>query len=211
MSSKSCKSTFISQAGRNASGFSLLDVLVALAIFSTGVLAFVQLHTNLVRSGFDARLKTMGSNLAAETMETQRRFTRLEHDSVTNVFAYEDIASGTQTRQLGGINFNITQTVSDFYWDSTSGQFSSTVPAGSQHSDFKRVNLQVSWENPLGFQVEKNATVDNPLGSGDVMVTALISSAVAATHHLALLDDINGDSVSLPLSTGSSILPLDLP
>ncbi len=181
-------------------GFNLLDVVLSIAIFSIGVMAYAQFQANLSRAGMDARLRTMASNIAEETIETQRRFLRLEIDPGGTEPSYEDIKDETLTQQRGGINFTTVQTVTDYYWNKSTGSFSTTPPSGQVHSDFKRIDLTVSWENPLEFRIDENQTTSGHLGSGSIDMSAVVSSAVTTTAQLALLKDLDFQSLHLPLS-----------
>jgi Tfp pilus assembly protein PilV len=184
----------------NGKGFSLLDVVIAIAVFSIGVLAMAQYQTSLVRSNLDARLRTMASNLAEETIETQRRFVRLDHDSSGSQFAYSDIIDATSTRRLGGVDFTISQTVTEYYWSKATQQFETTPQPSRPFSDFKLLEVSVSWENPLQFNIGGNSAATTALGTGNASISSIISSNVTAAGRLALIDDLSGNPLFLPLS-----------
>jgi len=184
----------------NGKGFSLLDVVIAIAVFSIGVLAMAQYQTSLVRSNLDARLRTMASNLAEETIETQRRFVRLDHDSSGSQFAYSDIVDASSTRTFGGVDFSITQTVTQYYWSKANQQFETTPETSRPFSDFKLLEVSVSWENPLQFNIGGNSAATTALGTGNASISSIISSNVTAAGRLALIDDLSGNPLFLPLS-----------
>ncbi len=203
-------------AGRakGVSGVSLIDVLVAMAVVALGVLAFLLLQGNMARAGLDAELRTVASGIAEETLESQRRFTRLDTDPDGAWFAYEDIADVQSTRTVGGIDFTVRQTVVDYYWDKSEQAFTTTAPSESAHSDFKRVTVAVEWENPLEYVIDEFLATDGHLASGGVELTTIFSSAVSATSRLALLDELNAESFQPPLIgpiLDDPALPLPLP
>ena len=192
---------------RSQSGFSLMDVLAAIIVFAVGVLGFVQLQAGLSRSGLDARLRTMASSIAEEQIETQRRFTRLNSDPEGVEFAYNDIVTGTQTLTQADIRFTITQTVTDYYWNKGTRQFT-TTPSENLFSDFKRVQLLVAWENPLEYRVDEDRSTVGHLGSGTVAMTVLISSEVSATERLVLLKELNLENFEPAATVVGSLLNL---
>lgn len=196
---------------RSGKGFSLLDVIIAICVFSVGVLAMAQYQTSLVRSNLDARLRTVASNIAEETIETQRRFVRLDHDPAGLVFAYSDINNATSTRSLGGVNFTVSQTVTPYYWSQANQQFVTTPQASKPHSDFKLLEVNVSWENPLQFQTGNASNSTSSLSSGAASISSVISSSVTATGRLALIDDLSGNPLHMPLSALPPAIPPVVP
>lgn len=187
-------------------GFSLLDAVIALAVFVLGVLAFAQFQTSLMRSNTDARLRTLASNVAEQTIETQRRFVRLDTDPEGNDFAYDDIGSRSETKSISGVNFMVEQKVTPYYWSSANQQFEATPDASRPYSDFKLLEVSVSWENPLKFQLGGAPDDNNRLGSGSISISTIISSAVTATGRLALIDDLSGNPLYLPLAALPPVL-----
>ena len=187
-------------ARRRGEGFSLLEVVIALFILSVGVFSFYQLQGQLARSGFDARVRSLASVIAEDHMESQRKFTQLASDPQGELFAFDDIDDDTFAVTRGGIVFTVDQTVDEYYWDSDSGQFSETAPAGQQHADFKRVRLRVTWANPLQFQIDDNQQTSDHLKSGGVSVSSIIPSTISATRGFALIDRLDSELVRPPLS-----------
>lgn len=192
-------------------GFSLLDVIIAICIFSIGVLAMAQYQTSLVRSNTDARLRTIASNIAEEAIETQRRFVRLDHDPMGLDFAYSDIADATSTRNLGGVTFTVSQTVTPYYWSQATQQFETTPVASKPHSDFKLLEVSVTWQNPLQFQTGNKTNRLATLGGGNASISSIISSNVTAAGRLALIDDLSGNPLYLPLSALPPSIQEELP
>lgn len=188
-------------------GFSIVEVLVAVVIFVLAIVAFGLLQGNLTRNSLDARLRTVAVNMGEEAIESRRRFSRIATDPDGLVFAYEDIQTSSWPVTRGGVDFTIDQTVTDYYWDPASGQFTTSAPAGRVHSDFKRVELDVSWANPLEFNIQEGVDTSGHLGSGGISLTGIISSAVTATNRLAILDDLNGESFQPPVGYDPGALP----
>lgn len=195
------KKRIFAQSRRRAPGYSLLEVLVAMAVFGFGILAFMQLQGHLNRVNLDARIRTMAANIAEEHIEMQERFTRLASDAQGVGFAYQDIDDDTTTLTRGGIEFTIQQTVTDYYWDADSGQFSYTATSGSVFSDFKHLQVSVTWASPEFNRGDSTGTSVGRLGSGDLQVSTVISSKITATNHLALLDELAIQGLCVPMVT----------
>lgn len=188
-------------------GFSIIEILIAIIIFAIGLLAFSSLLGNLSRSSIDAKVRTLASNIGEEQIESQRRFSRVASDPAGVQHAYDDVGNASFTASRGAINFDLTQTVTEYYWDRANAQFSTTAPAGQVNSDFKKLELVVAWQNPLEYRIDATTTTSDQLGSGSVQFTAIISSQATATNRLAQLDNINGDTFLPPLP-GGGILDL---
>lgn len=176
---------------RSNSGFSVIEVLIAIAIFAIGMLALASLQGNLTRVAADATGRTVAVNMAEEILERQRGFGLLETDPDGQIFAYADIADGSQSITRGGIDYAITQAVEDYYYDPDSGTFSTVNTQSAVHSDFKVVTLDVTWEATREFDISDTQTTTGHLGSGTVRLTSIISSATT-----------QGDSQVLTQSTG---------
>ena len=163
-------------ANRHIKGFSLLEVLISIVIFAFGLLALVQLQGSLSRSAADANQRTVAVNLAEETMEQRRGFSRLTTDPNGSVPAYADIVGGTQYRTRGGIVYRVDSVVRDYYYSGES--VTTSAPTGRPNSDFKVVDLTVSWDSGQEFRVDSNTQAS--LGSGSVRLTDVIASTTSA-------------------------------
>jgi prepilin-type N-terminal cleavage/methylation domain-containing protein len=176
-------------------GYSLIEVLIAMAVFSVGILAFGQLQGHLARANLDARIRTLASNIAEEEVEMQKRFTKLTATEAGE-FAYEDVTSGSKSVTLNQIQFTIDQTVTDYYWDESSSQFTQTAPPGILFSDYKLVQVDVTWAS---LEFVQGGVSSGQLDSGSIGVSTVISSRVTATNQLALLDELAINSLCVPL------------
>ena len=68
-------------------GIGLLEVLIAVVVLAVGIMALSKFQGGLLRSGSDAKARTIATNLAQERMETLRTF--------DNRAAFDAIASGS--------------------------------------------------------------------------------------------------------------------
>lgn len=189
------------QTKRISRGYSLLEVLIAMVIFAFGIMAFSQLQGQLNRVNLDARIRTMASNLAEEQIESQKKFTTLVADVSGGAPAYEDISDGETIITRNAIEFTIQQDVTDYYWDEDSDQFSQTAPAGAVFSDYKQLDVVVTWSGVDFARGDWTGATSGRLGTGSVELSTNISSRVTATNHLALLDELSVGELCIPIVT----------
>lgn len=129
-------------------GFALLEVVLAIAVFAFGMLALVELQTNLARSGSDANMRTVAANIAEELVERARGFTQLTAIADNNRWEYNEIVSYDGTEPpvpRAGLDYTVNLIVNDFYWDSVSKSFTETKPVGIINSDLKTMDIVVAW------------------------------------------------------------------
>lgn len=163
-------------------GFSLIEVLVGIMIFSIGMLALVQLQGGLARSARDANLRTMAINIAEEAIESKRGFSRVNVDPDGIEYAYEDIVTYQETVTRGGLNFAFEATVTDYYYDRATELFTTTQPLVAAHSDFKLMTVSVTWNDAQEFNIDETQTTSGRLGSGSITLTEIISSITSAAN-----------------------------
>ncbi len=161
-------------------GFSLLEVLIAMMIFSIGILALFQLQGGLSRSASDAYLRTIAINIGEAAIESRRGFKRVNVDPDAVESAYEDIANYTETVSRGGVTFNSAVTVTDYWYDDVTELFTTTEPFTAALSDFKLMTVTVTWNDSQEFQIDETHTTSGQLGSGQIRLSEIISSITSA-------------------------------
>ncbi|HET6603971.1 MAG TPA: type IV pilus modification protein PilV [Xanthomonadaceae bacterium] len=163
---------------RPATGFSLIEVLLAVVVLSIGLLALAALQMNVVRSSAEAKSRTTGLALAEDKLEQIRNFT-LRSSSTAACPAvgdanwpeqYRCIAAPGAAEQLpdvdgslGGTDYSRNWRVERYVWDSATELFVSlgavtaddtAVTAASATyrpgTEFKRVMVDVSWTDAEG-------------------------------------------------------------
>lgn len=167
---------------KNDYGYTLIEVLLGIVIFAVGMLALAQLQTHLTRNSTDANARTVGINIAEELIEQVRTFGQID-SSDDGLAAYNDITearlSQTITRQ--GNVFTVVAQVVDYYYDQDSKEFTDSQPAGITKSDFKKVDLTVTWNSNQEFSIDPENQSQGRLGSGSVQVSEVISSITSAS------------------------------
>ena len=167
-----------------ARGYTLIEVLVGILVFAVGMMALAQLQTNLAQNSGDASARTVAMNMAEEIIETDRTFSVLESNGAD--YAYNDIVDETTTETRSGILFTIDKDVTDYYYLPASETFTETPPTGAAISDFKKIELTVTW-NAIGadgnaareFAIDQENTTTGGLGSGSITINEVISSATS--------------------------------
>lgn len=106
-------------ATQDAAGFSLIEVLIALTIFSIGILGIAAMQITSMGSNTDARRVTDASTLAVD---------RLERLMATD---YDSIASGNTTQSAYTVNWVVAEVDSD----------------GNGTNDSKNITVTVNWSD----------------------------------------------------------------
>lgn len=171
--------------GKHMQGLTLIEILLAMVIFATGMLALAHLQSNLTRSSIDANTRTVAANIGEEIMETLRAFQRVSSDPDNLVFAYADIdqAFVEQTVSRGGLDYTVTGTVEgyDFQADNVNLGAPVTAVKGALY-DFKLIELTIAWDNNQQFQIDEAQQISNAdIGTGSITIKELIPSIPALT------------------------------
>lgn len=167
-------------------GVTLLEVVLAIAIFAFGMLALVQLQGNLTRASSDANQRTVASNIAEELLEDIRGYERVTAVADNGKWEYLELTSTAldQTVPRGNLNYTVTATINDFWWDSDSETYIKTAavnppapPAGTSqpYADFKLIEMNVAWNSSQEFYVDEDKTAN--LGDGSVTIHEIIPSS----------------------------------
>jgi type IV pilus modification protein PilV len=177
--------TWNTKFASRATGFSLIDVLVAVVVLSVGLLALAALQGSLVRAGSAARAQSQAMNLAQEKLEQLRGFVTTGGATGT----YDSIQAATETiSNVGGnaaVNtYTRTTTVNRYQLVADSLGDGSGIPAFLSVSscssgtgctpiginEFKRVTVSVAYTNESGQS--------NTVQIGDVISVASPGDAI---------------------------------
>ena len=166
-------------------GFSLLEVLIGIAIFAIGMLALASLQGALTRSSAEAKVRTTAVNIAEQIIEAHKGF-----NLITD---FADIGPDTiyfdsdMTRVAeGSAVYTANQVVTDYYYDLASDGSSLVkeafieCPTCATIPDFKTVLLTVSWGDNRDYVIDEENTAGN-LGGGSVQVSGTISKESVAS------------------------------
>jgi len=208
---------------RKQNGFSILEVVIGIFIFIVGMLALAALQGALTRSMADSKLRTTAVKLADRAIERQRGFTQLLTAATPGVpFAYNDIVTpGTDLEiERNGVTYTIDMNVTDYYYQLATDTLLANEPfttvntLGASSSDFKQVDITVTWDAAQGFRGDEGAEIDSAaLNTGSVTLTSTIPAVVtSASGRVSDESDGNDLKVSVGYTPGSNpdIVALDL-
>ncbi len=204
----------------NQRGHNLLEVLVAIAIFAIGMLALASLQGNLTRSASDANTRMVATNLAEGLIERRRGFARITDTDPNNDWpAYDDIVTESFNIIIppypdpSGMVYTVSSTVTDFYYDLANDNFSTTAPAGVLVSDYKLMQVTVSWVSP-NMRLEDGVEVTGvSLGTGSITISESISSVTTASSSRVVTqknDDLVPISITYTPGARPDIVSLSL-
>ncbi len=176
------------------SGFSIMEVMIGIAIFAIGMLALASLQGALTRSTAEAKVRAEAISIAEEVIEAQRGFSK--SFATAGVFDYEDIRSSNDATTpwtntsitRNNVTYALAQTVVPYYYDLASDGFTATAPTGATSSNYKSLTVTVSWAGEdREFVIQEGVdtgddgvtTVDN-LGGGSVQISSTISAISVA-------------------------------
>jgi hypothetical protein len=169
--------------------FPLVEWTLATAVLAGGILLYTEARADLDGEVAEDRLSTLASRLAEAAIDTQRHFTWLGAEPDSAMPAYAEIVDGEMVTTMAGVEFLITQRVDDYYWDRASGRYSTAVPAGAVHSDFKSLAVTVSWEDPRGYAFDVAQHSAAAPGGGSITLSTIILSSADAAQRLAVVGD----------------------
>jgi type IV pilus modification protein PilV len=139
MKFKSCK---------HHSGFTLIEVLIALVVAVVGILAMIQLSGAFLKTVSEAEQRTVAYAVAEQTLENLRSFDSLSGSTAGESY-FDQISSSTATTTVSSgqssYTFNIAWTIADNIVAS-----GAITPGGSGaiHQTLKQVDVVVSWVQP---------------------------------------------------------------
>jgi prepilin-type N-terminal cleavage/methylation domain-containing protein len=189
---------------KTQNGFTLLEVVLAIAVFAFGMLALIELQTNLARSGSDANTRTVAVNIAEELVERARGFTQIEAIADNGRVEYDEIVSSFDTVPRANLDYSVNVIVNEFYWDAVSESFTNEAPVGIVNSDFKTMDILVMWRER--FEEESLAdheTIDLRKG-GAVRVVEVLPSSPSLLGALLAADKESGGTPPVNYTPGEN-------
>jgi type IV pilus modification protein PilV len=149
---------------RNATGFSLLEVLVAVVVLTVGLLALAALQGSLTRASAEAKARGRVSAMLTARIDDMRNdgygnlapegtpapYTSTINDACDNDGSQNDMVDCARD-QAGLGSLTVSQTITTWYGD---GTFNTPAPLPAAQNprtaQFKRVDLSATWQDAVG-------------------------------------------------------------
>lgn len=143
---------------RSFQGFSLLEVLVAVVVLSTGLLALAALQGNLSRSSADAKVRSQVAALLQARIDQLRTMgynavvNGVTDTCATNVGATDgsDWVPASFCTQNGLASMSASQAVSVYTSAVGAANFAIGTPGSADDPQFKRITVSATWTDATG-------------------------------------------------------------
>lgn len=139
-------------------GFSLLEVLIAVIVLATGLLALASLQAKLTSNSSDSKARSRIVALMTGVIDQERAsgyssiaaFGATSCTTATPTAIQTMICSAQSDAGIGGLT--LTQTVSTLYATPSATSFGTTAPAASEkiYGEYKRIQLTANWTDATG-------------------------------------------------------------
>ena len=178
---------------RRSNGFSLIEVMIAVIVLATGLLALAALQINLTQSSADAKARSRMATLLTGIIDSQRAASfgsvaalsgSAGQCTTTSPTTIQTMICSTQS-DSGVSGISVSSQVTEYYGAPGTSSFSSdssTVAGLSVYGDYKRVDMTATWTDSSGNSRSLGATtlISNLSlngGSTTVLNTNLLNSA----------------------------------
>lgn len=141
-------------------GFSLLEVLIAVVVLSTGLLALAALQGSLARASADAKVRSQVASMLQARMDTLRGSgygNAWLAPGATTTTSTTDPCDGDATdwvdcaRERASLgSLTVTQTNTDWTSAVGAGAFAPGAPVDPDDPQFKRIQIQAVWTDATG-------------------------------------------------------------
>lgn len=199
---------------RGASGFSLIEVMIAVIVLATGLLALAALQAKLTANSADAKARSRIAALMTSAIDDERAsgYTGIAAFGATSCTTTTPTALQTAIctaeSDAGVSGLQVSQTVSTLYGLPTAGSFTTTVPAASVkiYGEYKRVQITATWTDATGgSRTLGMTTVSDQLGLA-TSSTLLIQPLVTSNTKSPIVHEANPSLTAgvIPIAVGAN-------
>jgi type IV pilus modification protein PilV len=194
------------KAGKPISGFALLEVMIAIVIFSIGLIALASMQGKLTRYASAAKQRTWAMNIAEDQIENMRAFVSLASIGTAacsvDPGSYEDLDDcGTAvTAALGELTYGVTWDVTPYVMvDDPVVTGEAIIDETAANPDFKLITVTVAWTDQAGDVQE-------------VQLSDIIEATSAYNAALLIADTDDSATPSVPFNPSDfpDSVPIDL-
>jgi type IV pilus modification protein PilV len=186
-------------------GFSLIEVLIAVVIMSVGLLALASLQMSLIRSSSETKAQSVALALGKQQLEDLRSFTTMAE------YAANIVDSTPADITESGVTYGFTVTVDHYAFDGTDFQLvadnatESTLSAAGYvlGRDYKDVTVVVDWTDAAGNA--QTVTLDDlidGLNPADSARVAKNTSGTSKRNVQIIISDPSKEAGVIPIAIG---------
>lgn len=179
-----------------ATGFTLLEILIAILIISIGLAALATLQGKLTRYSAVAKQRTLAMNLAEQQIETMHSFYAMDDTGAeacsTEQSSFDDLAtceSGTVVN-VGNMQFDLSWAVSEYVQNSDGTTEAYDSSSSILRPDLKLVTIKVEWIDGQGATHDAELTdiIDATAVFNTGRILARVDSNVPPRAHFNMSD-----------------------
>ncbi len=137
-------------------GFTLIEVMMALVIAVVGILAMVQLSSTFLQTTSESDQRAVATTLAERTLENLRGFDTLSGGASSFTDIATASAAVTVSSGIASYNFVVDWDVTDF---AASGAGFSSAATGSPTETYKDITVTVSWTEPQAGSISLSTII----------------------------------------------------
>lgn len=176
---------------RPVTGFSLLEVLIAVVVLATGLLAMAALQGKLASNSADAKARSQVAALMTSVIDSQRAtgygslasFARTTCSTSSPTAVQSAICT---TESDAGINgLGLTMTVTTYYGAEGGGAFTTTACADC--AEYKKITLKADWADAVGatrtLSLDNIASILGLSSSSTLINTPLTTTSLTPAVH----------------------------
>jgi prepilin-type N-terminal cleavage/methylation domain-containing protein len=202
---------------RQQAGFSLIEVMIAVIVLATGLLALAALQINLTQSSADAKARSRIAALMSSVVDYERSVGFSSLAQFTGTTASSSACDTTSSIAMfikctetdaGVSGISLTQKVTEYYAVPSATSFTTgTAPTVNIYGDYKRVDLTANWNDAAGNARTMGATtLVSSLGLNSGATTLLSLNLLTSANLNPVVHETNPSSTAgvIPIAIGSN-------